>query len=165
MIDARPSPAVLQSRFLAIQVLGFAALTGFVFMVFSSGKGVLFLGAVAAAAGTTLLFIKPHLGVLIILTAWFVEIPNIAKLVSAVLMVPLGVAILRDRNLWVLRVPQLNILLLIGLLFLISTLWNDLKYPITLIPQLDQTRMDLQSFVTHMIFLIFFVYFVTTRQR
>src|SRR5688572_26127582 len=117
MIDARPSPALLQNRFLAIQVLGFAALAGFVFMVFSSGKGVLFLGAVAAATGATLLFIKPHLGVLIILTAWFVEIPIVAKLVSAVLMLPLGVAILRDRNLWALRVPQLNILLVIGLVF------------------------------------------------
>lgn len=165
MIDVRPSAALLQSRFLAIQALGFAALTGFVFMVFSSGKGVLFLGAVAAATGATLLFIKPHLGVLIILTAWFVEIPIVAKLISAVLMLPLGVAILRDRNLWVLRVPQLNILLVIGLLFLISTLWNGLKHPITLIPQLDQTRMDLQSFVTHLAFLIFFAYFVTTRQR
>lgn len=165
MIDARPSPALLQSRFLAIQVLGFAALAGFVFMVFSSGKGVLFLGAVAAATSATLLFIKPHLGVLIILTAWFVEIPIVAKLVSAVLMLPLGLAIMRDRNLWVLRVPQLNILLAIGLLFLISTLYNDLKYPITLIPQLDQTRMDLQSFVTHLVFLIFFAYFVTTRQK
>jgi O-antigen ligase len=165
MIRDRHSQAVSQRLFFAVQLLGFAALTGFIFIVFSGGKGVLFLGAILAAMGAVWLFINPYWGVLIIITAWFAEVAIVPKLVGVMLLIPLGLVILRDRDIWVLRVPQVNMFLLIGFLFLVSTLWNDLKYPVTLVPQLDQTGAALQNFVTHLGFLIFFLYFVTTRQR
>jgi hypothetical protein len=165
MIGDRHSQAVSQRLFFAVQLLGFAALTGFIFVVFSAGKGMLFLGAILAGMGAVWLFINPFWGVLIILTTWFAEIPIVPKLVGALLLIPLGVAILRDRDVWVLRVPQVNMLLLIGILFLVSTLWNDLKYPVTLVPQLDQTGAALQDFISHLGFLIFTLYFVTTRRR
>jgi O-antigen ligase len=156
---------VSKKLFFAVQLLGFVALTGFIFVVFSAGKDVLFLGLILAGMGAVCLFMNPYWGVLIILAAWFADVPIVPMLVGAMLLIPLGLSILRDRNVWVLRVPQVNMLLLIGFLFVVSTLWNDLKYPVTLVPQLDETRSALQDFVTHLGFLIFFLYFVTTRQR
>lgn len=165
MLKDPHSQAASQRLFFVVQLLGFAALTGFIFAVFSAGKGMLFLGAILAGMGAVWLIINPYWGVLIILTTWFAEIPIVPKLVGAMLLIPLGLSILRDRDVWVLRVPQVNMLLLIGLLFLVSTLWNDLKYPVTLVPQLDQTGAALQDFATHLGFLIFILYFVTTRRR
>ena len=39
-------------------------------------------------------------------------------MVSAILLIPLGLSILRDRAIWVLRVPQIQIFIIIGVLFL-----------------------------------------------
>ncbi|MFQ5902522.1 MAG: O-antigen ligase family protein, partial [Candidatus Binatia bacterium] len=116
---------------------------------------------------------KPHWGVLIILTVWFTEISprlfglryvSAPYLVSAVLTVPLALSVLRNREIWVWRVPQVKIFLAIGLLFLASVWWAYFKYPITLLPELDITVRQMQRFVTRLGFLIFLLYFITTRR-
>jgi O-antigen ligase len=108
---------------------------------------------------------RPYWGVLIIVTAWFVEVSTVPKLVGAVLLIPLGLSFLRDRGIWVLQVPQIKVFLAIGVLFLVSTWWSDFHYPITLLPKLDDTGPMVQEFIAHLIFLILFLYFITTRHR
>jgi O-antigen ligase len=62
-------------------------------------------------------------------------------------------------------VPQIQILLVIGLLFIVSTLWSEVKYPVTLYPEKDQTSKLTREFITHLGWLVFFLYFINTRQR
>jgi len=76
-----------------------------------------------------------------------------------------ALAILRDRDIWVLRVPQVKILLSIGLFFLLSTWWSSLTYPVSPFPEADETSLYLTFFLGLLLFLIFFLYFITTRQR
>ena len=61
--------------------------------------------------------------------------------------------------------PQIQILLIIGFLFIVSTLWSEFKYPITLNPDKDQTAKQAREFITHLGWLAFFLYFINTRQK
>ncbi|MGH7797283.1 MAG: O-antigen ligase family protein [Candidatus Binatia bacterium] len=104
---------------------------------------------------------------LIILTLMFIEFDPLfgtTYLVGAVLLIPFAWSILRDRGIWLLRVPQIQILLIIGLLLIVSTLWSELKYPVTLLPEKDRTVKQTLEFITHFAWLVFFLYFINTRQ-
>lgn len=136
--------------------------------VLSGGKRQLLLMALLAGICALWMIQRPHWGVLIILTTWFIQTDDLAGtpyLVSAILLIPLGLSFLRDRGSWLLGVPQIQIFLIIGLLFLVSIWWSELKYPTTLFPEKDETRRQITLFVTRLVWLIFFLYFITTRQR
>ena len=152
---------------LVIQAVTLVLLIALLVPMVSGSIGTYFLLALLGVIGAFWLVQRPHWGVVIILATWFVEIDALAGLsylVSAVLLVSLGLAILRDRGCWVLAVPQIQILLIIAFLFLLSTWWAEFKYPITLFPQKDQTIRQLREFTTHLAWLVFFLYFITTRQ-
>ncbi len=173
MIKDQITRAGSQRALLAFQ-WGLVFLTFFVFLIFWMGKGPLLLSAILAAIGVASILWKPHWGVLIILTVWFIEISprlfgiryvSAPYLVSAVLTVPFALSVLRNREIWVWRVPQVKIFLAIGVLFLASLSWAYFNHPITLLPQLDSTVRAMQKFFTHLVFLIFFLYFINTRRR
>jgi O-antigen ligase len=150
---------------LALQGLALILLTLVLIPLMSGGLAVLFLGALFGALCGVFIIRKPHWGVFITMTVMFVGLEFLwgtTYLVSAALMVPLMWSILRDRGIWVLRVPQIQVLLLIGVLLLISTFWNDVKYPVDLYPQKDQTVKQTREFITQLGWLVFFVSFINT---
>jgi O-antigen ligase len=77
-------------------------------------------------------------------------------------LIPFALSILRDRVIWVFRVPQINILLLIGTLLLASTWWSAARHPLTVLPEFDNTERMLHLFFARLVFLVFFIYFITT---
>jgi O-antigen ligase len=170
-----PYPQVgLADRRLVLQVLGFILLTGLLFQILSGSRGLMFLQAVLGGVCALCLFKEPHWGVVTILTMWFIEFSpsflgirylGVPYVISAVLLVPLALALWRDREVWVLRVPQIKIFLAITIIFIVSSSWNYYKHPIALIPELDNTVTTMQILIARLIFLIFFLYFITTRQR
>jgi hypothetical protein len=134
----------------------------------SGGKGELFLTAILGGIGALWLVQKPHWGVLIIQALMFIELDflfGVTYLVGAVLAIPFAWAVLRERGTWLLQVPQIQLLLLIAFLFALSTLWSEFKYPVTLYPERDQTTKLTREFITHLGWLVFFLYFINTRER
>jgi hypothetical protein len=153
---------------LAIQAIVLVAVTCVLIDVMSGSRRDLFLTAVLGALCAVWLIEQPHWGVLIILAVWVTNIDLLEMtpyLVTAVLLLPLGLAILQDRRIWILRVPQIRILLAIGIIFLVSTWWSEFKYPVTLFPERDQTVRQLQVFGSRFVWLILFLYFINTRQK
>lgn len=125
------------------------------------------IAALAVMISAVWLIKRPHWGVLIILGSWFLELKMLSGLsyvVSGTLLIPLSLSILRDRAIWVLRVPQIQIFLVLGVLFFVSTWWSDFKYPITMYPKKDQTIREVREFVTHLAWFVFFLYFIRTRK-
>ena len=168
MIANRRSLSGHPRAVLVVQAVTFVALIAVLVPMVSGNIGTYFLLAIVGGIGAFWLVQRPHWGVLIILGTWFVEIDALAGLsyvVSAVLLVSLGMTILRDRGCWALGVPQIQILLVIAFLFLLSTWWAEFKYPITLFPQKDQTARQMREFTTHLAWLVFFLYFITTRKK
>ncbi|MGH8058291.1 MAG: O-antigen ligase family protein [Candidatus Entotheonellia bacterium] len=168
------SHAQTQRVHLALQVTGFALLTGLLTLIFLSGRSELFVQGMLALSCLLILLKKPHWGVLIILVMWLTNVSpsimgirqlTIAYLISPILLIPLAVAIWRDHDIWAWHMPQVKILVAIGALLLISTAWNEFRHPVTLVPGIDNTREILQLFATRFMFLIFFVYFISTPER
>lgn len=167
MIKNRQFPFNHPRAWLILQASTLVGLTFALIPLFSGGKGKIFLLAILGLICSLWIIRKPHWGVLIILAAWFIQIDalgGVPYMVSAILLIPIGLAILRDRTIWVLRVPQIQMFLIIGIIFVISTWWSEFKYPITLFPEEDETTRQLQVFATRLIWLICFLYFITTRQ-
>jgi O-antigen ligase len=159
---------------LALQAIGFVLLTALLVQILSGERGLLFLQAILGGICVLWLFKSPYWGVLIILALWFAEFSpaflgvsylRIPYLISALLLFPLGLSILEDRGVWVRRLPQIKILVAIGIILLASTAWSHYRYPIVLIPELDQTGEMLQRFITRFAFLVFFLYFITTLRK
>ena len=152
---------------LALQGLALILLTLVLIPLVSGGLGILFLGALFAALCAVFIMRKPHWGVLIIMTLMFVGVDALwgsTYLVSAALMVPFAWSIIRDRGCWVLRVPQIQILLIIGFLLVVSTFWSEIKYPVTLFPEKDHTIKQTREFITQLGWLVFFLYFINTER-
>jgi len=163
-----------QRALLVLQGMGLVLLTLLLIQIFSTGKGSLLFSAILAGAGIMLILKRPYLGVWIILALWFIEVSpkvfgssylKVPQLLGGLLLIPLALSILRDREIWVLRGPQVKIFLLIGLLFIASTVWSNIQYPVAFAPELDETGEMIQKFFTRVTFLIFFLYFITNRQR
>jgi O-antigen ligase len=173
MRDSEAQTASPRARF-ALQAVGVVLLTGFLIPIFAGDRGLLLLEVLLGGICALWLFKEPHCGVLLILSLWFLEFSpvflgikylRIPYLISALLLIPLVLAILRDREIWVWRVPQIKILGAIGLLYLASIGWSYYQHPIVLLPELDQTGEMLQRFVTRFAFLVFFLYFITTIRK
>jgi O-antigen ligase len=163
-----------QGALLLVQGMGLVLLTWFLFQIFSTGKAQVYLWAILAALGTVLVLCKPALGVLILMMVWFLDFSprvlgmrllSVPYLVVGVLLIPFALSSLRDRVIWVFRVPQIKILLLIGILLLASTWWNDAQHPLSIIPELDSTERMLHLFFARLLFLVFFIHFITTRGK
>jgi hypothetical protein len=153
---------------LAVQASALILLTFGLVDIMSGSRRDLFLGAILGGICALWLTQQPHWGALIILAVWITNVDvfeSTPYLVSAVLLLPFGLTVLRDRQIWVLRVPQVRILLIIGIIFLISTWWSEFKYPVSLFPEKDQTVRQMQVFATRLVWLTFFLYFINTRQK
>jgi O-antigen ligase len=164
---------VPQRVLLLLQGMGLLLLTFFLFQIFSTGKGQPYLLAILAGLGTLCVLYRPDWGVLALLMVWFLDFSprvlgvrflSVPYLVVGVLLIPFALSILRDRMIWVLRVPQVNIFLLIGILLLASTWWNAEQHPLSIIPEFDSTERMLHLFFARLIFLVFFIYFITTQK-
>lgn len=163
-----------QNALLILPWMGLTLLAVLLISLFSGGQGPLFLAAIVAGLGAIWITQKPHWGVWILLALFFTGVSppllgnrylGIPYLISALLLIPLALAVIRDRGIWVWRVPQVKVFLAIGILLLLSTWWNDFWYSTHLILTRDETERQLELFFTRFIFLIFFLYFVTTRQK
>lgn len=163
-----------QRNLIAFWFVGLALLTLALAFIFSVGKGKLLLLAISAAVGGGVLLLRPHWAVYLLLSFLFLEVSiplfgvrylGIHYLLSALLLVPLAFSILRDRDIWILHLPQIKIFLALSGLFLISTWWSHFKYPVTLLPEADRTVRMLELFFSRLVFLVFFLYFVKTRGR
>ena len=159
-----------QGRHVALLGIGLAFLALFLIPLLTQVKGLVLVGgAVVAGFGAALIIYRPHWGVLAVLAAIIIDIDPIGitglsppYLLSMVLSLPLTLAILQDREIWVLRLPQIRILFLIGALFLISVAWNYFQSSFSLPPE---TLRMLVIFVGRLAFLVFFLYFIKTRER
>jgi O-antigen ligase len=161
---------VLPERGLALA--GVIALGAALVPVFMGGRATLLLAAAGGLAAVLAVVRNPHWGVLTIAAMWFIEIDpvgvrylSLPYLVSGVLLLPLALAILRERGVSVLKAPPLRLLLAILAAFLISTWWAEIHQPVAALPELDETTRLLQILVSRFAFLVFFVYFITTRGR
>jgi len=164
------SPKVL----LALQGIGIVVFALLLINILSGGKGLLLLAAIPALLVAFYLIQKPHWGILLILALSFLDILPIPLgsrylkanyLIALLLLIPLALAVFRDRVVWALRIPQVKILLAIGFVFILSTWWSSVKYPVTLLPELDETAPMMRAFFTGLGYLIFFIYFIRTRER
>jgi hypothetical protein len=173
MIDSHQNK-VSQGALLVVQGTGLILATLFLFQIFSTGKAQLYLWAILAALGTLFVLCKPAWGVLILMMVWFLDFSprvlgvrflSVPYLIVGVVLIPLALSILRDRVIWVFRVPQVKIFLLIGPLLLTSTWWNDALHPLSIIPELDSTERMLHLFFARLLFLVFFIQFITTQGK
>lgn len=175
MGSGRFPPTFLQASFLSthpgvslvFQALAVILLTLALIPLVSGGLGIIFLAALVAALGAGWLIRQPHWAVLMISALMFLGFDALfgaTYLLTAALLVPFAWSIIRDRGCWVLRVPQIQILLIILFLLIVSTMWNDFRYPITLFPEKDQTGKQSREFITQLGWLVFFIYFINTRQ-
>jgi len=163
-----------RNSYIILQVALFTILTALLFQIISGERGLIFLMVLLGGICALWLFKEPHWGVLLITSLWFLRFSpallgvnyfRIPYLLSAILLIPLGVSILRDRDIWVWRVPQIKLLVAIGILFLASTGWSYYEHPVRLLPDLEQAGEMLQIFFVRLIFLLFFLYFITTSRK
>jgi hypothetical protein len=168
MIEYRHFLSAHPRAWLAVQAMILLLVISILVPLVSGSKVELWLLAVLGGIGALLVVQRPHWGVLIILTLMFIELDflfGINYAMSAALLIPFAWSIIRDRGSWLLGVPQIQILVIIGFLFIVSTLWSEFKYPVTLYPNKDQTVKQTREFITHFGWLVFFLYFINTKQR
>lgn len=124
----------------------------------------LVLIAVPALVAAAWLMGHPFWGVLLVFAGWFLRMPA-GYAVMAVLLVPLGLQIYRERQVRVLRAMQIRVLLALGALFLLSTAWNEFLGRVPWLPDTDDTRQALIVFAIRVAFLVFAFYFIDTPRR
>jgi len=163
-----------QAALFVLQAMGLCLLTYFLFQIFSTGKGQPTLWAILAGLGALCVLYRPDWGVLVLLMVWFLDFSprvlgirflSVPYLVVGILLIPFVLSILRDRVIWVFRVPQVKIFFLIGILLLASTWWSLEQHPLSIIPEFDGTERMLHLFFARLVFLVFFIYFITTQRR
>jgi O-Antigen ligase len=150
----------------ALLGIGFAGVVGCLAIIFSSSLRTLFLLALLGAIGYAFIIWRPYWGLLLLWAASFFQLPLVPYLLSALLLVPLGLAVLReqlrDRMMRLLYVPHVWILLTIGVLFIISIWWHDYVFPTDVLPEVDETWDQMRVFALRFLFLLFALYFVET---
>jgi hypothetical protein len=173
MVSSRRSKAS-QAALLVLQGMGLLLLSFSLFQIFLTGKAQLYLWAILAGLGTLCILNKPDWGVLVLLMVWFLDYSprvlgvrflSVPYLVVGVLLIPFALSILRDRVIWVFRVPQVKIFLLIGILLLASTWWSAARHPLNIVPEFDSTERMLHLFFARLVFLVLFIYFMTTQRK
>jgi O-antigen ligase len=127
------------------------------------------LAFVAQALVALFLVAQPHWGILAIFVLVIFRIDAVrvgpfgtSELLAAPLVFPLALALVRDRRIWVWRVPQIRLLLAVGGLLLAAAEWSLLMHPAP--PSTDQEGAwsTLVLFGQQLLFLIYLVYFIKT---
>jgi O-antigen ligase len=146
----------------AILVLGVALLA-----VASDAEGGLIL--LAQALGAVFLIAQPHWGILAIFVLVIFRIDparlgplGTAELLAAPLAVPLALQIIRDRTIWVWRIPQMRILFAIGGVLLVATEWSLLMHPRPPFGPAEGPWATLMLFGQQLLFLSYLIYFIKT---
>jgi O-antigen ligase len=152
------------------QVLGLAAgllLGGVVLLVVAEPSSGLALLALALAM--VFLVARPHWAVLaIFVMAMFRLNPvrvgplSASELLAALLVLPLVVALLRDRTMWVCRVPEVRLLLGIAGVLIAATTWSLVIHPAPPLDALDRPWDEVFFFGQSLLLLFYFVYFIKT---
>lgn len=163
---ARPG---LQGVRLALVALGLSAFTTLVIQFTKLNSLFVFTSLVVGGVTAILIVRNPYIGVLLLLAIFLIDVDPVGikylglpYLLSTVLAIPLTLSILRDRTIWVWHVPQIRILLLIGLLFLISAAAN---YSTTSFASGSVTTRMLIIFFSRLFFMVLFLYYISTRER
>jgi hypothetical protein len=173
MIDSHQNNSY-KGALLLVQGTGLVLATFFLFQILSTGKAQAYLWAILAGLATVFVLCRPAWGVLILMMVWFldfsprvlgVRLLSVPYLVVGVLLIPFALSILRDRVIWVFRVPQVKSFLLVGTLLLASTWWNEALHLLSTTPELDGTQRMLHLFFARLLFLVFFIHFITTRGK
>jgi hypothetical protein len=130
------------------------------------------LAIVAAALGAGALIAQPHWGILVIFALVVFRIDPMrlgpfgtSEVLAAPLLLPLALQILRDRGIWLWRVPQVRLLLLIGGVLLAATEWSLLMHRPPPFGQQEGAWSPLILFAQQLLFLTYLVYFIKTRRH
>lgn len=155
-------------------VLAFLAGTALLIPVFSSSYALPFLWGLLTLGAAVWIVSRPHWGVMVViltsgfsLTSIFADARflSVPYLVGGLLLIPFLLGILREGDARVLRVPQVQILAAIGVLYLVSTGWNSVSHPRILLPELDKTEWMLVALLARFAFLVCFVSFIVTEPQ
>jgi hypothetical protein len=126
----------------------------------------------AAALGALFLVAQPHWGILAIFVLVIFRINPVgigplgtSELLAVPLLLPLALRILRDRGIWVSRVPQMRILLAIGVVLLVAAEWSLVMHPAPPPSMDDGPWSPLILFGQQLLFLTFLVYFIRTPRQ
>lgn len=128
------------------------------------------------------LFVRPVLGVAFLTGAYMLAayptalhalgVLSLINLLGVCLLILLLAQILAERDVGIVFAPPVLVLLGIGLVFLLSTLYSDVLYPGLEISRatgrtgyriIDRTEIMTENFITRLAFLVFVVAFVRTR--
>lgn len=134
------------------------------------GMEIYGLMAILAVLGAVIIILQPQLGIVILLTSFFVTYgkylptegrftPN--NLLGLLFVVLLLLKLYRERDLWFLKEKAIQVFILLIILFLISSRFAE-QQTTYVIPELDQTGRMLHNLITRFIFLVFFVNFIRT---
>ncbi|MCE5336683.1 MAG: O-antigen ligase family protein [Desulfobacteraceae bacterium] len=128
--------------------------------------------AVAGCIGLVVMYLKPEYGILAFTTTFFLYYPPILKgagkitpnnLLGAMFFFLLCHQWLQKRDLWFLKVRQIQIFAAISVIFLISA-WFAPSAPRVLAP-FDRSQKEIWDFFTQLAFLIFMIHFIKSRDH
>ena len=165
MISAQTSRSFTLTGLTVLVVLGMAAAA-----IANQGWELQTCLALLGLAGVAAIWVHPEYGILFFLTTFMVNynafIPtggvltpnNVMGLVFCVLLLN---HFLQTRDLWFLRVPQIQLLIVIALLFALAT-WLSRNPPSFVPESLKRTQKELWDFLTQFAFLIFMIHFIRT---
>jgi hypothetical protein len=129
--------------------------------------------ALMVVAGVALwLIFSPHWGVLAMSASWLLGFDPLrigplgtVELLSAILLVPLAVDIMRERRIRFLEAPQIWTLFGIALVLTAATVWSELMHPPPPHAAYEKTAAEFRLFAKNLTILIFFVSFVRTPRQ
>jgi O-antigen ligase len=143
------------------------------------GQEVIVAAAWVAIAVVGALFLNPVMGILVMTALYLLSayptllqelgFLTISNLIGVGFLVLFAAHVLNTRDLSFLRVPQVRILALIGVVFLFSTSYAPTNFPLLRatrgrVLMLDRTSDFSHDYVTRLAFLVFFLTFVRTRR-
>jgi O-antigen ligase len=127
------------------------------------------LTLVGLGLGALVVVAQPHWGILAIFVLVIFRMSPVAigplgssHLLAAPLMLPFALELLRDRQVWVWRVPQVRLLLGIGGVLLAATGWSLLMHAAPPFPEQDETWSVLVLFGQQLLFFLYLLYFIKT---
>jgi O-antigen ligase len=141
---------------------GVVALTAALIPAFALGRGPLLLAGIAGAIAAAWVVVNPYWGLMAVQAGWFVRAGIAPYAIAAILVLPLALAVLRDRRVAVLRATPIRLLWGVGAMLLLSLWWNEIVSPVPKIAAIDETWQEMAIFALRLLFLVFVFYFVRT---
>jgi O-antigen ligase len=161
--------------------LGLATLAVFLSIGTYAGQEATIIGLFVAALAMAVVLVRPQVGVLLLVTNFLIAsyptpirgqgLLTINNILGIVLSVILIAQLARSPDLFFLRVPQIRIYLVIGVVFIISTIASSYQFPdlrftygtggkTGVIRSLDQTSMMAKTFITRLAFVVLSLHFL-----